>query len=174
MAPLRTLVVAMLLLAAAATHAHSQAVRGVLGNGGTVSTNGAVVLQGTAGQAIVGRSAGVGAIVQHGFWTHAGTPNVGVNPAGAGLPQRFEVGQARPSPARGNVRFALRMPRAGDVDVAVFDAAGRRLPGGFSQRLAAGAHELAWSAQGSTPGIYFARFAVNGQFVGARRLVLVK
>lgn len=165
---------AMLLLAGLPARAHSQAVRGVLGNGGTVSTDGAVVLEGTVGQAIVGRSAGADVSVGQGFWSYVGTPNVGVTPQGSGLPMRFEIGRARPSPSRGAVKFDLRMPRPGDVDVAVFDAAGRRLSGEFSQRLPAGSHSLDWAGTGNTPGVYFARFAVDGRFMGSRRIVMVK
>jgi hypothetical protein len=170
---LRPLALAVLLLAAA-THAHAQALRSVLGNGGTLSTNGALVLQGTVGQAVIGQSAGPGVNVGHGFWTYAGTSNVGVTPQGSGLPQRFEIGNARPSPARGSVRFAVRLPSEGNVQVSVFDASGRKVSGAFSRRLPAGTHSLDWAAMGSGPGVYFARFAVDGRFMGARRIVMVK
>jgi hypothetical protein len=170
---IRPLAMAVLLLAAA-THSHAQAVRSVLGNGGTLSTNGSLVLQGTVGQAVVGQSAGPGVNVGHGFWTYAGASNVGVTPPGSGLPLRFEVGNARPSPARGSVRFSVRLPSEGDVQVSVFDASGRKLSGGFSQRLSAGSHSLDWTPATSSPGVYFARFSVDGRFMGARRMVILK
>jgi len=71
------------------------------------------------------------------------------------------------------VRFALSLPVAGTVELAVYDAAGRKVRGGFSQSLAAGPHLLDWHAPGIITGVYFARFAVDGKFVGARRMVLV-
>jgi hypothetical protein len=171
----RPFALALLLLAGGATAAWSQAVRGVPGNGGQPVSNGGVVLQGTVGQGAVGRSAGSGLQLGHGFWGDAASQAVGVTPPpGTEAPRGITLGPARPSPARGAVRFALSLPAAGLVELAVYDAAGRRIGVGLSRRLAAGSHRLDWQAPGSTTGVYFARFTVDGNFVGARRIVLLK
>ncbi|MBI5836697.1 MAG: T9SS type A sorting domain-containing protein [Candidatus Eisenbacteria bacterium] len=166
---------ALLVLGGGAMPAHGQAVRGVLGNGGAPASGGGVVLQGTAGQGAVGLSAGPDLRLGHGFWCYAGSQVVGVPlPPGAGAPRRLTLGPTQPSPARGAVRFALSMPDAGNVELAVYDAAGRKVRGGFSRQLAAGSHRLDWHAPGGITGVYFARVTVDGQFVGARRIVLVR
>jgi glucose/arabinose dehydrogenase len=51
-------------------------------------------------------------------------PPTGVSPGGAG-PSRIELEPAYPNPARGQVRFALRLAGAGAVSVAIRDLAGR-------------------------------------------------
>jgi hypothetical protein len=164
----------LLALGGVATVAVGQAVRGVVGNGGAPCTDGTVVLQGTAGQAVVGANAGPGFLLGHGFWGYAAAAVVGVpRPPGSGAPASFALGQACPSPARGSVRFALSLPAAGVLRVAVCDAAGREVRGGFSQALAAGSHQLEWHAPITGTGVYFARFTLDGRFIGARRIVLV-
>ena len=169
----QTVSLALLLVAGVATFAHGQSVRGVLGNGGASASNGAIVLQGTVGQPVVGLSIGGGVQLGHGFWSYSAAPALGVSgPPGARA--RIALGPASPSPARGTVRFAMTLPNAGLVELAVFDAAGRRVGGSSSRSLAAGSYRLDWSSPESGPGVYFARFAVDGKFVGARRLVLTK
>lgn len=161
---------ALVLGAGLVPSAWSQSVRSVLGNGGTPASNGSVSLQGTVGQPIVGLSAGANTRAGHGFWSYTAAPLL--DAPGAGASARFALGQASPSPARGSVRFALTLPRAGIVELTVFDAAGRRLGERGSQHLAAGSYQLDWSSSDNRPGVYFARFAVDGRFVGARRIVL--
>ena len=175
LAHFQNVTLALALVAAVAAIAHGQSVRSVLGSGGASASNGSVVLQGTVGQSIVGLSTGAGFQLGHGFWSYSAAPVLDVSgPPGAGAPARFALGQASPSPARGTVRFALSLPSAGLVEVAVFDAAGRRLSGGSSRHLAAGSYRLDWYSPESGPEVYFARFTVDGKFVGARRLVLTK
>jgi hypothetical protein len=174
-ARIRPFALAVLLLGGGASLAQGQAVRGVLGSGGAPATDGLVILQGTAGQAAVGVSAGPTFQLGHGFWSSPGSQPVGVTqPPGPEASRRLALGQACPSPARGAVRFALSLPAGGIVDLVAYDAAGRRVPGGSSQRLAAGLHRLEWHAPRGGTGVYFARFTVDGRFVGARRIVLVK
>jgi len=92
-ASFRPVALAILLLGGGATFASGQAVRGVLGNGGTTMSNGGVVLHGTAGQAAVGLSAGPGVQLSHGFWGYAGSQVVGVaQPPGVGTPQMLMLG----------------------------------------------------------------------------------
>lgn len=69
-----------------------------------------------------------------------------------------------PNPARERARVRLALPAAGRADVAVFDAAGRRVRTLWSGALEAGVHALEWDlrdARGgrAAAGIYFARAA---------------
>jgi hypothetical protein len=65
-----------------------------------------------------------------------------------------------PVAAAGNVTFAL--PKAGEVDLAVFDIAGRRIATLASGPLPAGVHVRAWDARGVHDGVYFVRLRADG------------
>jgi len=68
---------------------------------------------------------------------------------------------ASPNPASGEVRFSIEMARSADVELAIFDVAGRRVATVFEGRAQAGASVYRWNGAGSTGtlqgGVYFAR-----------------
>ncbi len=82
------------------------------------------------------------------------------------------------NPSRGATRFALSLPAAGEANVEIFDAAGRRVRTLLRGPQHAGEHALVWDgrddggrAQG--PGVYLAR-ARAGAFEQSRRFVRVE
>ncbi len=83
---------------------------------------------------------------------------------------------ARPNPFTGSTAFALTVPTAGTIDVAVFAASGRRVATLLRESAAAaGVYDLAWDgrqdAGGRAPaGVYFVR--VVGGAADASRKVL--
>lgn len=86
-------------------------------------------------------------------------------------PSRLAMSLARPNPSRGDVTFALDLPRASTVSLRILDVAGREV-WRESQPRAAGRHTLRW--HGPAPsGLYLARVQADGvTFV--RRVVRVK
>ncbi|MBI5058741.1 T9SS type A sorting domain-containing protein [candidate division KSB1 bacterium] len=98
-------------------------------------------------------------------------------PAGVGgrngvpMPQSPQL-EAYPNPFNGTVRIRLESLPPGDVQVDVFDIAGRSV---YSRRVKAspGGTELKWSAGEQASGIYFVR-ATAGSFRSVRKLVLLK
>jgi flagellar hook assembly protein FlgD len=73
-----------------------------------------------------------------------------------------------PNPVLGAALVQFSLASSEQVDVAVFDTAGRRIRGLFSGSIGAGEHELAWDgADGSghavAPGVYLVRIAVGGR-----------
>ncbi len=83
-----------------------------------------------------------------------------------------------PNPFAGSTRIALALPGSEEVDVAVFDAAGRRVRTLASGRVDAGVTELAWDGRDDRgddlgSGIYFVRLDARGQAF-TRRVVLAK
>lgn len=83
----------------------------------------------------------------------------------------------RPNPARGPVRFTLELPRASRTEIAIYDAAGRRVRSLHSGWRGPGAHAFEWdgrdAAGGSCPaGVYFAR-AIAGGARATTRIVRV-
>lgn len=74
------------------------------------------------------------------------------------------LGAPSPNPFFGatRVRLTIADPAGADVDVAVYDLAGRRLASLWSGRLAAGTHDAAWNGrtergESAKPGVYFVR-----------------
>lgn len=78
---------------------------------------------------------------------------------------------ARPNPSPGATRFTLRLPRAGQVDLSVFDLAGRRVATVWRGAMAAGEREVTWQPSGLRRGVYFAKLSIDGA-VAVNRVVL--
>lgn len=77
-----------------------------------------------------------------------------------------------PNPASATSRFVVRLPQAGNVDLGVFDLAGRRLATPFKGAMAAGERTIAWDAKQVHAGVYFARLTVDGVVRTTRVTVL--
>ncbi|MBK7366498.1 MAG: T9SS type A sorting domain-containing protein [Candidatus Eisenbacteria bacterium] len=78
---------------------------------------------------------------------------------------------ARPNPSAGRATFAVALPALGDVDLAIYDLAGRRVATLWRGTLAAGEREFAWDGTHAKSGVYFARLVVDGE-VRSTRVVL--
>jgi flagellar hook assembly protein FlgD len=81
-----------------------------------------------------------------------------------------------PNPARGSARCDLELGASAQVEVSVFDAAGRRVRVLARGHHAAGRHALAWDGRDergtrARAGVYFVR-ATDGPATRTRRLVL--
>ena len=89
-------------------------------------------------------------------------------------PMKLALAPITPNPAAGPVQVQWTMPRAGDVDLRVYDLAGREIAtiarGGFE----AGQHTIAWNA-GAGPilaaGVYFVRLRACGNVASRTFLV---
>jgi subtilisin family serine protease len=105
------------------------------------------------------------------------TPLAAVEDAPA--PARLALAPPSPNPSTTTTRFDFALPRAGNVELAVFDASGRRvcvLDSGFR---AAGVHSAAWDGSDAAgarvaAGLYFARLttaagSVTGRVVRLKR-----
>ena len=104
--------------------------------------------------------------------------NLGALPVAVGraaTPERIALSAPAPNPSRGAVRFALALPAAGAAEVAVFDAAGRRVRELFSGAAGPGSLPLLWDGRDARgrragAGIYFLRANASGS-TATRRLV---
>ena len=96
------------------------------------------------------------------------------------LPLTIELGSPEPNPARGSTRIHWAIPagHAGaDLDLSVFDLAGRRLATLASGRALEGRFALDWDLREEGAGrlgsgIYFLRFRV-GAISTSRKLVVM-
>ncbi len=163
---------ALTLCACVALPASADRVRPVLANGATgLAVAPGQQLRGTAGQAITGRAATPGAQGSFGFWVVSAQAVTGVEPL---EPRDLEMGIAHPNPTRGQVRFALSLPRAGAVRMRVHDVSGRRVGEDLAQVLPAGQQALVWNAPPGLAGTLFATVSLDGRVLGSRRFTLLR
>jgi hypothetical protein len=91
-------------------------------------------------------------------------------------PKELSFALAGANPVNGPARFRFALPQGGDVNVAVYDVAGRRVALLADGRFEAGVHTVAWdpAAGGSArhAGMYFARLIAGGKSLGRRVVVL--
>jgi hypothetical protein len=107
---------------------------------------------------------------------------VAVDPPGSPTshaPLEFAFGPAAPTPSRGAVAMKLALPKAAEVQFAIFDANGRLVGGRGSQHFEPGNYLLRWDGHDDrgaavTPGLYFAHLRVDGAERGTRRIVFIR
>jgi hypothetical protein len=92
-------------------------------------------------------------------------------------PANLAFAPPRPNPAREAVRFDLGLPRAGDLDLEVFDLAGRRVRVLASGPRPAGGASVAWDLRDDAgarvaPGVYVVRARAAGNEAVRRVVVL--
>ena len=101
---------------------------------------------------------------------------VPVGVPGYGPAADLRVGRIAPNPSSGRVRLSVELPEAGQVELAVYDVAGR-LAHSSSRLLPAGRQELTWDGRDpagrrARAGVYLARVRV-GVREQVRRVVLL-
>ena len=93
-------------------------------------------------------------------------------------PAAFALHQNYPNPFNPGTKITFELPHDGLVELAIFDALGRRVAEPVRQVYTAGSHSVIWNGvadDGSTvaAGIYFARLT-SGDFQKTIKLVLIK
>lgn len=92
-------------------------------------------------------------------------------------PPALALSPAQPNPFAGETRVVASLARPADVDLGVFDLAGRRVATLHRGRLAAGEHAFAWSGRAdrggrARDGVYFIQVDAGGER-SARKVVLL-
>ncbi len=81
---------------------------------------------------------------------------------------------AYPNPFNPATQFSVKLDRAGEVGIEIFDLAGRRVDGIPSAHLDAGEHLVDWRPAGLPSGVYMARMLRDGEALASQKLVLMK
>lgn len=89
------------------------------------------------------------------------------------LPPRLALGAPVPNPTRGGITLSLDLPRSAQVEVRVYDAAGRLVFTETTPALPAGRHTAGWtgrtrSGESAAPGLYLVTVAAAGQSLTRR------
>ncbi len=85
-----------------------------------------------------------------------------------------ELRYAYPNPAVDGTTISFFLPEAGEVELAVYDVAGRRVDTLIDGYLTAGEHALSWDASARAPGVYLYRLTTEGGTSLARRFVVTR
>jgi hypothetical protein len=87
--------------------------------------------------------------------------------------QRYELSQNFPNPFNSATRIAFDLPRAGNVELSVFDITGRRVAELIHEPLTAGHHNVDFDASGLPSGVYLYHLRANGA-AQTRKMVILK
>jgi subtilisin-like proprotein convertase family protein len=95
-----------------------------------------------------------------------------------GFPQVLSLAANYPNPFNPQTSIRYELPRAGRVDLAVFDLSGRRITTLVAGQQPAGRHRVTWLGQGSdsrpvASGVYVYRLRAGGQTL-TRKMTLLK
>jgi hypothetical protein len=98
---------------------------------------------------------------------------------GVTLPMTLSLHQNHPNPFGSSTAISFSLPEARHVDLAVYDAAGRRVRSLMDARQDAGSVRVSWDGTGSAgralpSGVYFYRLSVDGGAELTRRCLLVR
>jgi hypothetical protein len=108
--------------------------------------------------------------------TPVGEPATGVAETGPAVGSSA-VEYLAPNPTAGHVSVAYRLARAGEVRVAVYDAAGRLVARPLALRQGPGPQKASWNGRTEngrrvSSGVYFMRVTLDGARIGTRRVVV--
>jgi flagellar hook assembly protein FlgD len=84
------------------------------------------------------------------------------------IPASLRLQPPAPNPSRGAAAFRFAVPRAGRVELALYDLVGRRVRTLIAGSVAAGAHDAAWDGRDGAgmrvpAGLYYARLRMDGE-----------
>ncbi len=89
------------------------------------------------------------------------------------LPTDYALAQNYPNPFNPTTRIRFSIPRAGDVQLDVFNIAGQRVATLIDARLNAGDHDISFDAHNLASGIYLYRLTV-GEYTASRKMIVLK
>jgi len=97
---------------------------------------------------------------------------------GAGLPTEYALEQNYPNPFNPSTNISFALPKAGKVEVSVFNVLGQEVNSLVSEERTAGTHTVVWDGRNSSgnvvsSGIYFYRI-VAGDFSQTKKMLMLK
>jgi hypothetical protein len=98
--------------------------------------------------------------------------------AATGLPTEYALGQNYPNPFNPSTNISFALPKAGNVEVSVYNVLGQQVNTIVSGELPAGNHTVVWDGRNTggdavSSGIYFYRI-VAGDFSQTKKMLMLK
>lgn len=175
---MRTILLLVLAASTAPAHAALDLSWWTLDGGGGRSAGGPYVLQGTVGQPDASASSGGTYVLAGGFWSGGDRVTAVDGPEAPSLPALPRLRPAVPNPFNPRVVFRVDLPRAQEVDLRVFDAAGRLVRVLAREIRTAGTHEFRWdgtddSGVSVASGVFFVQLRA-GNHAARQKVALVR
>jgi len=89
------------------------------------------------------------------------------------IPTEFAVESVYPNPFNASTSVIVRLNKAGDVKMAIYDVLGRQVEKRVYKNFSAGNHRISWTPENMASGVYFLRLE-SANISVARKLVLVR
>lgn len=94
------------------------------------------------------------------------------------LPVVFELGQNSPNPFNAQTAISYQLPRAGEVELIIYNIAGQRVKELVARKQSAGRHQILWNGTDDAgrpvgSGVYFYRLSTD-TWARTRRMLLLK
>jgi hypothetical protein len=143
------------------------------------SSGAGYLLGGTTGQPEAGRLSGAGYVLDGGFGTQSLVPTDAAPPDETdGTALVFRLHGNVPNPFKSSTAIAFTMPREADVELHIYNLAGRLVRTVLHSPLNAGRHQAIWdgnddSGQQVSQGVYFMRLRA-GTSEARRKIVLLR
>lgn len=136
----------------------------VIGTGGGISTDGSLVMAGTAGQAVIGPVSGGDDVLWQGFWYTMPTRTTVSVPEehNAGTANAVALHQNIPNPFSTTTDIQVDLPTGGHVSVKVYDGIGHEVMTLIDGPREAGSLTLHVDGANLESGHYTARLIANG------------
>jgi hypothetical protein len=95
------------------------------------------------------------------------------------VPQNYQLSQNYPNPFNAQTSISFVLPKASDVNLAVFDITGRDIADLADGCMNAGQHSVIWDGknedgQPASSGLYFYRLNIDGADKDTKRMILLK
>jgi hypothetical protein len=104
--------------------------------------------------------------------TGQGLPT-GVAEGALAVPKAFALHQALPNPCRSFATIKFELPKAGALELTVYDVSGRLVSQLINGVYEAGSHEARFDASGLSAGVYFYRLKASG-YTAIRKIIVTK
>jgi hypothetical protein len=120
--------IVLLLAGGAAAVAQTRVSSSVVASGGTLASGGGFRISGTVGQAVIGRTQGVGTVALQGFWyTLPLTVSSVEEPVSGAAADRVALLLGGPNPFSDGTDLRLLLPSASNVTLKLYDGLGREV-----------------------------------------------
>jgi hypothetical protein len=97
----------------------------------------------------------------------------GIHHNGNNVPLAYSLGQNYPNPFNPTTKISFALPKAGDVELKVYDILGREVAVLINEFKAAGSYTIDFNASSISSGVYFYTLK-SGNFTGTKKMLLIK
>lgn len=116
---------------------------------------------------------GEGDTLYNDTWQYNNAGAIGIQQISQNIPNNFSLEQNYPNPFNPATNFKFNIAETGLVNIAVYDALGRKIGVLVNSSLKPGTYEISWDASSYPSGVYFYSL-VTLDFQQTKRMILIK